>query len=72
MIHKNNQDSCAAKIVISSPDLSETARFIRNLSDLKQIFLHMGSVEEEYYEPGVDDIKESQSVTWLPTSFFIR
>ena len=57
MIHKNNQDSCAAKIVISSPDLSETARFIRNLSDLKQIFLHMGSVEEEYYEPGVDDIK---------------
>ena len=48
MVHKNDQDSCAAKIVISSLDLSETARFIRNLSDLEQIFFHMGSVEEEY------------------------
>ena len=67
VMHKNDQDSCAAELVISSLNLSEPARFIRTLSDLEQYFLHMGSVEEE--DGDLHLIVKSENLTNLLEQF---
>ena len=60
-------DSCAAEIEISN--ISESARVIKNLSDLEQYFLLLGSVEED---KNVHLVVESDVLTSLFEQFEVK
>ena len=67
VIGDGEHDSCAAEIEISN--MLESARLIRNLSDLEQYFLLLGSMEED---KNLDLVVESEVLTKLFEQFEVK